>query len=207
MRCCWGVYDALPQTVIELMPNQLTHAFLTEGEISTDVVLAPEIDSLRRHWTTIKDTDVAVIVFDAKVRLDTWRIKALDFDNMLDQLRAKNSIKYKARNHIQDLLNKTAKSFVSNFVTLSYKTRDPEKQAVLRSDVFGALWHGRREAYVKSVNKKSADLIALLVGEDAIVLEKALQEVRAGKPVGQVAKAHQLAVFDLNYVVKFMSGR
>lgn len=205
MRCCWGVHDALPQTVIDLMPRQLSHAFLSEQPITTDVVMAPEIDSLRRHWATIRHTNVAVIVFDAKVRLDAWRIPTLDMDKLLEQLRSQNSIKFKARNHIQALLNKTAKSFVSNFVTLSYKTRDPEKQAVLRSDVFGALWNGRREAYAKSVNKKSVELIALLVGEDAVVLEKALQEVRAGKSPGQVAKAHQIAVFDLNYVIKFMS--
>lgn len=205
MRCCWGVSNALPQTVIEQMPRQLTHAFLTDAPVATDVVFVPEIDLLRRQWQNVREADVAVVVFDAQVRLDAWRIQPLNLNSLLSQLRSTNTIKLRARNHIQSLLNKTAKSFVSNFVTLSYKTRDPEKQLVLRKDVFSALWHGHREDYAKSVNKKSADLIALLVSDDAKLLEAALKDVRAGTTPAQAAKTHGLAAFDLNYVIKFMS--
>ena len=147
-----------------------------------------------------------MIVFDAEVRLQFWQIPPLDMSVPLTkQLRSTNTIKYRARNHIKQLLNKTAKSFVSNFVTLVYKNRDPEKQAQLRKEVFGALWKGERVKYASKVNKKATELLTLLNSEDAINLEQALQEIRANKPVNAVAKAHGIASFDLNYVIKFMS--
>ena len=204
MRCCWGVSDMLPESVIAKLPRGTTYGY--PDTTLADVLIVPEIDTLRRIWPTVKDQDVAVIVFDAEVRLQFWQIPPLDMSVPLTkQLRSTNTIKYRARNHIKQLLNKTAKSFVSNFVTLVYKNRDPEKQAQLRNEVFGAVWKGERVKYASKVNKKATELLTLLNSEDAINLEQALQEIRANKPVNAVAKAHGIASFDLNYVIKFMS--
>lgn len=203
MRCCFGISTALPETVIQRLPRGTTYGY--PDTVAADVLIVPGIDTLRRVWSQVKDQDVAVLVFDADVRLQSWRIPMLDLTAPLGkQLKSANTIKYQARNPIKKLLSKTAKSFVSNFVTLTYKNRDVEKQAALRKEVFGALWRGERLKLVGAINKKAVELLALLNSEDAATLETALQEVKGGKKVALVAKAYKLSTFDLNYVVKFM---
>jgi hypothetical protein len=193
---------ALPETVIQRLPRGTTYGY--PDTVAADVLIVPGIDTLRRVWSQVKDQDVAVLVFDADVRLQSWRIPMLDLTAPLGkQLKSANTIKYQVRNPIKKLLSKTAKSFVSNFVTLTYKNRDLEKQAALRKEVFGALWRGERLKLVGAINKKTVELLALLNSEDAATLETALQEVKSGKKVALVAKAHKLSTFDLNYVVKF----
>lgn len=203
MRCCWGISNALPDTVIPRLPRGTTYGY--PDTVIADVLIVPGIDNLRRIWAQVKDKDVAVLVFDAEIKLAGWRIPQLDLSQPLSkQLRSQNKIRIKVRNPIQKLLNKTAKSFVSNFVTLVYKNRDPEKQAKLRKEVFSALWRGDRLKLIASINKKAVELITLLQGEDATALEAALQEIRAGKKVPQVAKEFKLSTFDINYIIKFM---
>lgn len=204
MRCCLGVSTELPETVIQKFPRGTTYGY--PDTVAADVLIVPGIDTLRRVWAQIKGQDVAVIVFDADIRLEAWRIPMLDLTQPIGkQLKTANKIKYQVRNPIAKLLKRTAKSFVSNFVTLAYKTRDVEKQAQLRKEVFGALWRGERSLFTSAINKKAADLIGLLNSEDAVNLEAALQEVKAGKKVAVVAKAYKLSTFDLNYVIKFQA--
>jgi hypothetical protein len=204
MKCCYGVSTALPEDIIPLLPRGMVHS-VPGGTSNTDALLVSGIDSLRKNWSSIKDTGIVVIVFDARVRLDSWAIPELDLTvSLTRQLSTDNTITYKARNPIKSLLRRTAKSFVSNFVTLAYKTRDPERQAQLRKEVFTSIWTGKRAAYSTTVNKKSADLLNLLNGADAIALELACQQIRTGIPVRQAAIQNSIAPFDLNYLMKFM---
>lgn len=205
MKCCYGVSTALPEDVIPLLPRHLVWSH-PGGAVNVDALLVSGIDQLRRHWSLVKDTALIVIVFDARVRLDSWRIPELDLSrSLLRQLSCDNVISHRVRNPIQKLLQATAKSFVSNFITLSYKTRDIEKQTLLRREVFGCIWHGTREAYAATINKKSTDILGLLRSQDAQALELACLQIRTGMPVTTAAKQNAIAPFDINYLMKFMS--
>lgn len=206
MRCCFGVSTALPETIVQNLPRDMSFGY--PDTTNVDVLIVPGVDTLRRIWSQVKTLDVAVIVFDADVRLQSWSINKLDLNAPLGkQLKTPNKIKYQLHDPIKKLLNKTAKSFVSNFVTLVYKNRDVEKQAALRKEVFGALWRGERLKLIASINKKAVELLGLLNSEDAANLEAALQAVKAGKKIAVVAKAYKLSTFDLNYIVKFQSHK
>lgn len=205
MKCCYGVSTALPEDVIPLLPRHLVWSH-PGGAVNVDALLVSGIDQLRRHWSLVKGTALIVIVFDARVRLDSWRIPELDLSrSLLRQLSCDNVISHRVRNPIQKLLQATAKSFVSNFITLSYKTRDIEKQTLLRREVFGCIWHGTREAYAATINKKSTDILGLLRSQDAQALELACLQIRTGMSVTTAAKQNAIAPFDINYLMKFMS--
>lgn len=205
MKCCYGVSTALPEDVIPLLPRHMVWS-QPGGIAHVDALLVSGIDQLRKNWNSIKDTSVIVIVFDARVRLDSWRIPELDLSrSLLRQLSRDNTISHRVRNPIRKLLQATAKSFVSNFITLSYKTRDIEKQTLLRREVFGCIWHGTRAEYAATINKKSTDILGLLQGEDAQALELACLQIRTGVPVATAAKQNAIAPFDINYLMKFMS--
>jgi hypothetical protein len=203
MRCCWGVNGILPEELITRLPRGMTYSY--PGTVAADVLFVPGIESLRNVWGTIKTQDIAVIVFDTQVRLRHWSVQRLDLSKPLGpQLRSTNKVKYVARNPIQKMLRKTAASFISNFLTHSYKLRDPEKKADLQKRVFNAMWQGRLQALADSTNKKSAELIALLNSPDAKNLQSALAEIQAGRKVAQVAKSYKVSAFDLSYVLKFL---
>jgi hypothetical protein len=203
MRCCWGVDNLLPTDLIERLPRGMTYSY--PGTVAADVLFVPGIEALRNVWGTIKNQDVAVIVFDTRVRLRHWSVQRLDTAKPLGpQLRSTNTVKYVAKNPIKRFLRKVTASFVSNFLTYSYKLRDPEKKAALQQQIFSALWQGKRQALADSTNKKSAELIALLSSPDAQNLERALAEIRSGRKIPAVAKAYSVAQFDINYVLKFL---
>lgn len=203
MRCCWGVDSLLPADLVAKLPRGVTYGY--PETVAADVLFVPGIEALRGVWSSIKTQNVAVIVFDTRIRLKHWNVQSLDLTVPLGpQLRSENTISYVARNPINKLLRKTAASFVSNFLTYSYKLRDPLKKQTLQHEVFSALWQGRRTALADSTNKKSTDLIGLLRTTDAANLEAALREIQAGRKIPQVAKAYKVAKFDLTYVLKFL---
>lgn len=204
MRCCWGIDNALPSDITSRLPRGKTFGFPSDN-MQEDIILVAGIDMLRGVWSDLRNKDVAVIVFDTRVRLRHWSIPTLDLTVALGpQLKQTNTIRYVAKNPIKKLLKQTAASFVSNFLTHTYKIRDLEKRAALQKTVFHALWNNTRVDLVSKTNKKSVELIALLNSADAVALEVALQRVKANEKPGVVAKSVGISTFDLNYVLKFL---
>jgi hypothetical protein len=79
------------------------------------------------------------------------------------------------------------------------------KQAEMRTDVLSALWNQTRKQFVSKQPKRNVEIVALLQSSEADTLEAALQELKHKRlSVEASAKKHGVAVYDLNYVLKFL---
>lgn len=206
MRAYYGVCDELPETVIQRLPRATRWSYLSDSDTS-DVVLIMGMDELRANWQRLDAHPGVAIVFDAAVYYASWRMASLDLSQPLGpQLRRTNTIRRVRRDPVKRLLAKTRASFIGNFITLTYKTRDPGKQSALRDRVFDALWENQlvraRKHYASN-----REVLALLNSVEAHSLALAVQAVRAGKTVSVASRLFKISAFDLNYLAKYMERK
>lgn len=199
----WYTDELLPDQLIQLLPKRTVYGFT----VGCDVLLVKGMAALRTNWPAISaDSDAMVVVFDTHLHTKKWSIPKLNISMpLLPQLRQKNCVK-RARfstTPITKLLAKTAKSFVSNFLTLSYKYDDP---IAVRISVFNALATNNVPRLLKSIPSAGySDLIALVKSEDATALTEALSLIKNKITTAQASKTTGVSTFDILYVSKFVA--
>lgn len=198
----WYTDELLPDDLIKLLPKKTVYGF----NVGCDVLLVTSMNALRKMWGKLSlDTEAMVVVFDTSIHTKRWSIPKLDLTKpVMMQLKQPTRLQRlkTTTTPIDALLSKTAKSFVSNFLTLSYKYDDP---IAVRVSVFNAVATDNVERLLKSVPKSGyADLIALVTSNDAKALTAGLN-VMKHQGVAQASKTTGVSTFDLLYVSKFIT--
>lgn len=201
MNSCWGVNSALPSSVAKKLPRRRTWAFAPDFDKQVLFIVGAE--QLRWLQPHLEDYPGSVIVFDCKPNLDQWGIPLLDLTASLAvQLSTPTKIRFKNVDHPKKLLEKTARSFVSNFLTLSLKIRDPERRNKLKSSVFESMWSGKQ----RRIKTADPELASLLDSKEAANLIAALNQVKRGTSIPEAAKLNGVSEFDLSYVQRVVQG-
>lgn len=137
-----------------------------------------------------------VIVIDSPGFLDSiWKFVPLSKINIKEQIQEPNTPTRIEKRKCLRVLQSTASSFLSNFLTLSYKFKDPNEQAVVRKQVFDGLL---TNTIPTDIDKDVAKLIA---SADYAPLALAIKEVKEGMSAVDAAAKHKVSAFDINYVL------
>ena len=199
----WYTDELLPDDFIKLLPRKTVYGF----NVGSDVLLVAGMHNLRRQWSDIKlDPAAMVVVFDTASHTKKWGLPKLDTSKpVMTQLKTCTLVKLTVSRTtpITKLLAKTAKSFVSNFLTLSYKYPEPE---AVRVSVLTAIASDNVPRLVQAIPTTGhADLIALVKSDDATNLTTAIALFGKGRSVVEAAKQTGVSTFDILYVTKFVA--